>query len=74
MKCSWSDIDLGWRDGTIDNMVKEAIEIAKLLDTRCSFEFNGVTVAVNKNSNWETLSKLAKNAVADGNTKYVSGQ
>lgn len=72
MKCSWSDIDLGWRLGSIDVMCKEAIEIAKLLDTRCSFEFNGVTVAVNKNSNWENLAKLVVDAVSKGNTHYVS--
>lgn len=71
MNCSWSDIELGWRLGSIDSMTREAIEIAKLLNTRCTFEFNGVTVAVNKNSNWEKVALVALEAVKK-ESKYVS--
>ena len=71
MNCSWTDIELGWRLGSIDNMAKEAIEIAKLLNTRCTFEFNGIIVAVNKDSDWEKVSLAALDAIKTEN-KYVS--
>lgn len=71
MNCSWSDIELGWRLGSIDSMTKEAIEVAKLLNTRCTFEFNGVTVAVNNNSNWEKVAHAALIAI-NTESKYVS--
>ncbi len=55
MICSWYEIDLGSRLGSIDDMCKEAIEIAKLLNTQCAFDFNGVKVCVDRNSKWERV-------------------
>ena len=72
MKCSWSDIDLGWRAGTINNMVKEAIEIATLLDTRCTFEYQNTIVSVDKNCDL-TSTVDAVLAVQGTNEHYVSG-
>ena len=73
MKCSWSDIDLGWRLGNVDSLCKEAIAIAVLLDTRCTFDFNGITVCVDKNSEWEKVAVAALKAVSDSDgSRYVS--
>ena len=66
MNCSWSHVDLGFRFGDIGSMSKEAIEIAKLLDTKVSFVFNGVKVNVTKFSSYDTVAHAALDAVRDG--------
>lgn len=50
MNCNWTHVDLGWRLGDIYSMVKEAVQVAELLNARVSFDFNGVKVNVTKNS------------------------
>lgn len=50
MKCSWTNVDLGWRTGSIYDMCEEAVQIAKVLDTEVSFMFNGCRVNLTKNS------------------------
>lgn len=55
MKCNWSNVSLGYRFGNINEVIKEAIEIAKLLDTKVNFEFNGVLVNVSKHSDVEDV-------------------
>ena len=71
MVCSWYEIDLGSRLGSIDGMCKEAIEIAKLLNTQCTFNFNGVKVCVDKNSKWERVVEATLRARSEGSL-YVS--
>lgn len=66
MKCNWSNVSLGWRSGSIDNMTKEAIVIAILLDTKVNFEFNGVTVNVSKNSDWRDVTISVHEAIQSG--------
>jgi hypothetical protein len=66
MKCNWSHVDLGWRSGDIYTMSKEAVEIAKLLDTNVSFLFNGVRVNVSTKTDPASVAKLATIAVQEG--------
>ncbi len=73
MKCNWSSVSLGWRGGRISDMTKEAIEIAKLLDTKVNFEFNDVKVNVSKYSDWEDVTISVHEAVLDGK-KSVHGK
>lgn len=68
MKCNWNSIDLGWRMGSVDNMAKEAIEIATLLSTKVSFDFNGVKVNVTSQSDCEGVAMDTLNAVRFGKT------
>ena len=68
MKCNWSNVSLGWRSGSIDNMTKEAIKIAELLDTKVNFEFNSVTVNVSKHSGWKDVTLSVHEAVQAGKT------
>ena len=42
MNCTWTHVDLAWRPGDIYSMTKEAVQIAELLNTKVSFDFNGV--------------------------------
>lgn len=72
MKCSWLDIDLGWRFGDVTDQVREAIEIATLLDTRCTFEYQNTIVSVDKNCDL-TRTVDAVLAVQGTNEHYVSG-
>ena len=72
MKCSWSDIDLGWRFGDVTDQVREAIEIATLLDTRCTFEFQNTIVSVDKNCDLTGTVKAVL-AVQGTDEHYVSG-
>lgn len=69
MKCSWNCIDLGWRLGMLGDMMMEAISIAELLETKVSFEFNGVQVTVNKNTSVLYDQGLVQNAVAHSNKR-----
>ncbi|HHB9680589.1 TPA: hypothetical protein ACOAY7_002972 [Vibrio cholerae] len=73
MKCDWSNISLGFRFGTIDDMTKEAIEVAKLLDTKVNFEFNGVLVNVSKHSDVEDVCFKTMDALKIGK-KSVYGK
>lgn len=73
MKCNWSNVSLGFRFGTIDDMTKEAIEVAKLLDTKVNFEFNGVTVNVSKHSDVEDVYFKTMDALKIGK-KSVYGK
>ena len=66
MNCSWSCIDLGWTIGDIGSMSKEAIEVANLLNTKVSFDFNGVKVNVTKESNYVLVANDALEAVRLG--------
>ena len=66
MNCKWSPIDLGWRCGTIYEMCSDAIEIAKLLNTRVVFTFNGVRVNVGGRSDVEDVSLQTMQAVKSG--------
>lgn len=68
INCSWSNVDLGWRCGEIFSMCKEAIEIAKLLNTKVSFEFNKVRVNVSKSSSANNLAIKALAAAQAGKT------
>lgn len=63
MKCSWTNVDLGWRTGSIYDMCEEAVQIAKLLDTGVSFMFNGCSVNLTKNSVAEQMVKSIMVAV-----------
>lgn len=56
MKCLWNNVDLGWRAGDIWTMTRDAIAIAGTLDTKVSFEFNGVKVNVTKSSTIELVA------------------
>lgn len=73
MKCNWSHVSLGWRSGSIDNMTKEAIEVAKTLDTKVDFEFNGVKVNVSKHSDWKDVTIDVHEAIQSGK-KSVYGK
>lgn len=53
MKCRWRSINLGWTPGMIDEQITEAVHIAKMLDTKVSFDFSGIKVNVTKNSTIE---------------------
>ena len=66
MKCNWSNVSLGRRGGIISDMTKEAIVIAKLLDTKVNFEFNGVTVNVSKYSDWRDVTISVHEAIQSG--------
>lgn len=66
MKCNWSNVSLGWRSGSINNMTEEAIVIAKLLDTKVNFEFNSVTVNVSKHSDWKDVTISVHEAIQSG--------
>lgn len=73
MKCSWNKINLGWRLGNISEMVEEAIQIANLLDTKVSFEFNGVKVNLSKHSDHQNTVRKVTDAVGEGKTIYGEG-
>ncbi len=71
--CQWSPIDLGWRCGTIYEMCDDAVQIAKLLNTRVVFTFNGVRVNVGTRSDVEDVSLRTMQAVKSG-TDTVFGE
>jgi len=52
----WSEVTV-FAFGTIDEMTKEAIELANVLDNSVNFKFNGVEVKVSKNSNPDVVSR-----------------
>jgi hypothetical protein len=68
MKCGWNKIDLGWRSGDIYTMSHEAVEIAKLLNVKTSFLFNGVRVNVSAKTDPVTISTKALEAVKSEKT------
>ena len=61
----WNCIDLGWRLGSLGDMMMEAISIAELLNTNVSFDFNGVKVTVNKNTSVLYDQSSIQSAVID---------
>lgn len=68
MNCNWNHVDLGWRLGDIGSMSDEAIEVARLLNTKVSFEFNGVKVNVSKDSFWKDVADSALDALRNGDS------
>lgn len=69
MNCNWTHVDLGWRPGDIYSMTEEAVQIAKLLNTKVSFDFNGVKVHVTKQSTDTDIDYLCEevlNAIKQG--------
>jgi len=73
MKCSWNKIDLGWTCGDIGTLCRQASEISILLDTKVSFDFNGIKVNLSPKSNVSTLIEKTMQAVGT-ETKSVYGE
>ena len=66
MKCPWSKINLGWACGDIFTLSRQAVEVAKLLNTKVTFDFNGVKVCASPITNPRDLSASALGAVEEG--------
>lgn len=73
MKCPWRKIDLGWTCGDIGTLCKQALEIAITLDTKVSFDFNGVKVSLSPKTNAADITEKALMAVGT-DTKSVYGE
>ncbi len=68
MNCPWNKIDLGWTCGDICTLSNKAVDIAKLLNTKVTFEFNGVKVCASPTTSAGRLAYAALDAVRDGKT------
>lgn len=73
MKCPWHKIDLGWTCGDIATLCKQALEIAILLDTKVSFDFNGVKVNISPKTDVKGVIEKAFMAIGT-DTKSVYGE
>jgi hypothetical protein len=73
VKCPWYKIDLGSACGDIYTLSKQAVEIAKLLDTEVSFDFNGVKVNASAKTCPTKLATDACDAVGKG-IKSIYGE
>ena len=70
MNCTWTHVDLGWRPGDIHSMTKEAVQVAELLNTKVSFDFNGVKVNITKHSTVTAVAEGALDAVRKGKNSF----